>query len=143
MLHPDGFFLSITNVTKLERLHRAASRSISGFLSSSSILFPFYEASLSPLRVTLTHFALSSYEWAIHLQTSFSILRLARLGVKPKVCRFSWRAFASIHPLILRSTSKEALLAFPPSPPPWNLPSFAVESTLSSPCSRFDSLVSR
>ena len=31
--------------------------------------------------------------------------------------------------------SREALLACPPCPP-WNLPSFTVESTLSSPCSR-------
>ena len=33
--------------------------------------------------------------------------------------------------------SREALLACPPFPP-WNLPSFTVESTLSSPCSRSD-----
>ena len=35
--------------------------------------------------------------------------------------------------------SREALLACPPFPP-WNLPSFTVESTLSSPCSRSDPL---
>ena len=33
--------------------------------------------------------------------------------------------------------SREALLACPPFPP-WNLPSFTVESTLSTPCSRSD-----
>ena len=33
--------------------------------------------------------------------------------------------------------SREALVACPPCPP-WNLPSFTVESTLSSPCSRSD-----
>ena len=33
--------------------------------------------------------------------------------------------------------SRKALVACPPIPP-WNLPSFTVESTLSSPCSRFD-----
>ena len=39
---------------------------------------------------------------------------------------------------MLPSTSpKEALIALPPSPP-WILPSFTVESTLSSPCSRSD-----
>ena len=39
---------------------------------------------------------------------------------------------------MLSSTcSREALLACPPCPP-WNLPSFTVESTLSSPCSRSD-----
>ena len=48
---------------------------------------------------------------------------LARFGVKPRLCRSSWRAFASTHPLMLPSTcSREALLACPPSPP-WNLPS--------------------
>ena len=38
--------------------------------------------------------------------------------------------------------SKEALLACPPFPP-WNLPSFTVESTLSTPCSRSDPPLSR
>ena len=38
--------------------------------------------------------------------------------------------------------SREALLACPPCPP-WNLPSFTVESTHSSPCSRFDSPLTR
>ena len=46
-------FLSGTNFTKLERLHRAASRAITGCLSYPS-------ASLPPLRVTLTHFTLLS-----------------------------------------------------------------------------------
>ena len=42
----------------------------------------------------------------------------------------------STHPLLLPSTcSTEAHLACPPSSP-WNLPSFTVESTPSSPCSR-------
>ena len=53
-------FLSITNTTKIERLHRAASRAITGCLSFSPIPL-FSEASLLPLRVTLTHFALSCY----------------------------------------------------------------------------------
>ena len=44
---------------------------------------------------------------------------------------------------MLRSTSPwEALLACPPFPP-WHLPSFTVESTLPSPCSRYDSPLSR
>ena len=37
--------------------------------------------------------------------------------------------------------SREALLAFPPSP--WNLPLFIVESTLATPCSRTDPPLSR
>ena len=131
-------FLSATNFTKLERLHRAASRAITGCLSSSPIPLLFTEASLPLLRVTLTHFTLFSHERALRLPTSFSILGLARLGVKPRLCRSSWRAFASTHPLMLPSTcSREALFACPPCPP-WHLPSFTVESTLSTPCSRSD-----
>ena len=123
-------FLSATNLTKLER-HL-------WLLSSSPIPLPFSEASLPPLRVTLTHFTLFSYERALRLPTSFPILGLARLGVKPRLFRSSWRAFASTHPLVLPSTSsREALLACPPCPP-WNLPSFTVESPLSTPCSRSD-----
>ena len=136
---PEWFpFLSTTNFTRLERLHRAASRAITGCLSSSSIPLLLFEASLPPLRVTLTHFTLLSYERALRLPTSFPISGLARLEVKPRLCRSSWIAFASTHPLMLSSTcSREALLACPPCPP-WNLPSFTVESTFSSPCSRSD-----
>ena len=46
--------------------------------------------------------------------------------LKPRLCRSSWRAFASTHPLMLPSTcSREALLG--PPFPPWNLSSFTVE----------------
>ena len=63
--------------------------------------------------------------------------------MKSRLCRSSWRAFASTHPLMLPSaSSKEALLACPPFPL-WNLPSFTVEFTLSSSCSRSDLLFSR
>ena len=124
-------FSSVTNITKLVRLHQAASRAITGCISSSPI-FLLSKASLPPLRFTLIHFALSSYEWALRLPTSFPISGLARLGVKPRLYRSSWRAFASTHSLMLH------LLACPPFFP-WNLPSFIVESTLSSSCSRSDS----
>ena len=136
-------FLSVTNVTKLERLHRAASCAITGCLSSFPIPLLLTEASLPPLRVTLTHFTLFSYERALRLPTSFPISGLARLGVKPRLCRSSWRALASTHPLMFPSTCcREALLACPPFAP-WNLPSFTVESTLTTPCSRSDSPLSR
>ena len=128
---PEWFpFLSATNFTKLEHLHRAASRAITGCLSSSPISF-LSEASLPPLRVTLTHFTLFSCERALGFPTSFSISGLARLGVRPRLCRSSWRAFASTHLLMLPSTcSREAILACPHFPP-WNRPSFTIESTLS------------
>ena len=135
-------FLSTTNITKLECLHHAASRAITGCLSSSPIPL-LSEASLPPLRVTLTHFPLLLYERALHLPTSFPISILARLGVKPRLCRSSWRAFAFTHLLMLPSTcSREALLACPPFPP-CNLPLFIVESTFSFPCSRCDPSLSR
>ena len=131
-------FLSATNLTKLERLHRAASRAITGCLSSCSIPLLLSEASLPPLRVTLTHFTLFSYQRALRLPISFPISGLARLGVKPRLCRSSWRALASTHPLMLPSTcSRETLVACSPFAP-WNLPSFTVECTLSTPCSRSD-----
>ena len=136
-------FLSATNSIKLERLHRAASRAITGCLSSSPIPLLLSEASLPPLRVTLTHFTLLSYERVLRLPNSFPISDLARLGVKPRLCRSSWRALVSTHPLMFLSTcSREALLACPPFPP-WNLSSFTVEFTHSTPCSRSDPPLSR
>ena len=72
-------FLSATNFIKLERLHRAASRAITGWLSSSPIPLLLSKASLPPLRVTLIHFTLSSYERALRLPTFFPISNLARL----------------------------------------------------------------
>ena len=132
------FFLKRHQFHKLERHHRAASRAITGCLSSSPIPLLLSEASLLPLRVTLTHFTLLSYERALRLPTCFPISGLARLVVKPRLCRSSWRAFASTRPLVLPSTSlREALLVCPPFSP-WNLLSFTVESTLSSSCSRSD-----
>ena len=106
-------FPRTTNLTKLERLHRAASRAITGCLSSTPIPLLLSEASLSLLRVTLTHFTLLSYERALRLPTYFP-----------------------------STSSREALLACPPYPP-WNLPSFTVESTLSTACSRSDPPLSR
>ena len=135
-------FLCVTNITKLERLHRASGRAIFACLSSSPILLLFSEPSLSPLRVTLTNFTLSSYERALRLPTFFRISGLARHGVKPRLCRSSWRAFASTHPLMLPSSSLRRTFFACPLFSPWNLSCFTVESTLSSPCSRSDSSLS-
>ena len=111
-------FLNVANFTKLERLHRVASRAITGCLSTSPIPLLLSETSLPSQRVTLTHFARSSYKRSLCLPTSFTISGLARLGVKPKLCRSLWRAFAFTHPLMLPSTSpREVLFACPPSPP--------------------------
>ena len=106
-------FLSAASLTKLERLHQVTSRVIIGCLSSF-LIHVLSKASLPPLRVTLTNFIVLSYEQALHLQPSFPISGLARLGVKPRLCRSSWRAFVSTHSLMLPTTcSREALLAFP------------------------------
>ena len=80
-------FFSVTNISKLEHLHQAASCAIIGCFSSSSIPLLFSKASLPPLQVTLTHFTFSSYERALCLPTSFSISGLARQGVKLSLYR--------------------------------------------------------
>ena len=46
-------------------------------------------------------------------QPPFTISGLTRLGVKPILFGSSWRGFASTHPLMLPSTSKDALFACP------------------------------
>ena len=75
---PEWFsFLSVTNITKLERLRRAASRTIFGCLSSSPIPLLLSETSLPPLRITLIFFTLSSYERALRLPNFFFIPILA------------------------------------------------------------------
>ena len=80
-------FLSVTNITRLVRLHRAASSTMTLCLSSSPTSLLLSEATLPPLRVILTHFTLSFYERALCLPNSFPISGLARLGVKPRLCR--------------------------------------------------------
>ena len=82
-------FLSVTYITRSKRLHQAASRAITGCLSSSCIPLLLSEATLPQLRVTLTHFTLLFYERVLCLPTSFPISGLARLGVKPRPCRSS------------------------------------------------------
>ena len=68
---PEWFpFLSATNSTKLECLHRAASRAITGCLSSSPIPLLLSKASLPLLRVILTDFTLFSYDRALRVPTS-------------------------------------------------------------------------
>ena len=110
-----------------------ASRTTTGCLSSSPIPFLLFEDYLPLLRVTSTYFPWSFCEWGLCLPTFFPISGLARHGVKPRLCRSSWRAFTSTHPLMLPSTSPwEALLACPPFSPS-NLLSFTVKATLSFP----------
>ena len=78
-------FLSVTNITKLERFHRVASRLSPAAFSSSSIPLFLSEASLPLPQIALTHFAPSSYERALYLPTSFPTSGFATLGMKPRL----------------------------------------------------------
>ena len=83
-------FLSVTgtNVIKLERLHRAVSRAITSWLWFSPISL-LSKACLLSLLVILTHITLSCYKRVLCLPTSFPISDLAKLRVKPPLCRSS------------------------------------------------------
>ena len=112
-LHPDGFlFLSLlispnwnASTGWLVMPSPAAYRPLLSHFSSLRLHYP-----PSPL-VTLTHFAVSSYEWALCLPTSFPISGLATLEVKPRLCRSSWRVFASTHSLMLLLLLRLSLLS--------------------------------
>ena len=86
-------FLSVTNITKLERLHRAASRAITGCLSTSPIPLLLSKASLPHLRVILTHFTLSSYERALCLLTSFFYFWFGQTWSKTKTLQIVLKRF--------------------------------------------------
>ena len=141
----DGFLsLALPTLTRSNnKLHQAASRAITGYLSFSFIFLLLFEMSLPPLRTIPTPFTPSSYEQAFRLPSSFLISCLARLGVKPRLFLSLWRTFGSTHPLVPASTSPTEVLLACPSSLLWNPLSFTVELTLSSPCSRFDPPLSR
>ena len=91
-------FLSATNITKLECLHRVASCAITGCLSSSPIPLFLSEACLPSLRVTLTHFTLLSYEWTFRLPTSFPYLRFAQTRSETKALQIVLESFCVYSP---------------------------------------------
>ena len=91
-------FLSATNIIKLERLHRAASCTITSCLSSSPIPL-LSEASLSPLQVTLTRFTLSSYERALRLPTSLSHFRFGQTCSETKTLQIALESFCIHSPV--------------------------------------------
>ena len=64
-------FFSVTNITTLERLERAAIRAFSSCPASSLIGLFLCEETPPPLRVILTRFALSSYKPALRLLPHF------------------------------------------------------------------------
>ena len=145
MLHPDGWFpfLSVTNITKLERLHRAASRAIFCSLSFSPILFLSLRLLYLPVRVTLTYFAPCFYERTLRLPTSFPYFRFGQTWSETKTLQIlpkSFCVYSSAHASFYFPYKGFPCLPFNTS---LELLSFAVGSTLSSPCSRSDSSLSR
>ena len=82
-----------------------AGHSITGCVSCCPITLFLTKESPPLLRVTPTHFAMSSYKRVLRLPIAFLILGLARLGMKPRLWRSSWKAFAFTHPLMLFPSS--------------------------------------
>ena len=70
-------FSSPTHITTVERMHRFSCRVITDCLSSTPIPLLHIEALLPPLRVTLTHQSLSSFERALRLPSTFPLASLA------------------------------------------------------------------
>ena len=73
-----------------------------------------FDASVPPLRISVTHFALLCYERTLRLPTSFPISGLARLGMKPDS---PYRPGELLHPLtcscFLFTSSREGFFCLP------------------------------
>ena len=119
-------FLCNTATNHLEVLHRAACRVITGCLSSTPSSLLLLEAQLPPLKLTLEHQTLYSFERALRLPPDFS--SLYALAIKNVPCRLkkkpSWRSFCSSATLPLPSP-RESLITCPPFPP-WSTTHFTV-----------------
>ena len=119
-------FLCNTATNHLEVLHRAACRVITGCLSSTPSSLLLLEAQLPPLKLTLEHQTLYSFERALRLPPDFS--RLYALAIKNVPCRLkkkpSWRSSCSSATLPLPSP-RESLITCPPFPP-WSTTHFTV-----------------
>ena len=110
-------FLCNTATNHLEVLHRAACRVITGCLSSTSSSLLLLEAQLPPLKLTLEHQTLYSFECALRLPPDFS--SLYALATRNVPCRLkkkpSWRSYCSLATQPLPSP-RETLIMCPPSP---------------------------
>ena len=119
-------FLCNTATNHLEVLHRAACRVITGCLSSTPSSLLLLEAQLPPLKLTLEHQTLYSFERALRLPPDFS--SLYTLAIKNVPCRLkkkpSWRSFCSSVTQPLPSP-RESLITCPPFPP-WSTTHFTV-----------------
>ena len=115
-----------TATNHLEVLHRAACRVITGCLSSTPSSLLLLEAQLPPLKLTLEHQTLYSFERALRLPPDFS--SLYALAIKNVPCRLkkkpSWRSSCSSATQPLPSP-RESLITCPPFPP-WSTTHFTV-----------------
>ena len=123
-------FLCNTATNHLEVLHRATCRVITGCLSSTPSSLLLLEAQLPPLKLTLEHQTLYSFERAQHLPPDFS--SLYALAIRNVPCQLKkkpfWRSFCSSATQPLPSP-RESLITcplFPQCPQPTSLfpPSF-------------------
>ena len=109
-------FLCNTPINHLEVLHRAACRVITGCLSSNPSSLVLLEAQLPPLKLTLEHQALSSFERALRFPPDLSSLyALATRNVPCRLQKPSWRSFcfSVTQPL---PSPRETLIMCPPFP---------------------------
>ena len=119
-------FLCNTAINHLEVLHRAACKVITGCLSSTPSSLLLLDAQLPPLKLTLEHLALSSFEHALRLPPDFS--SLYALATRNVPCRLknkpSWRSFCSSATQSLPSPCKTLIMC--PLFPPWTATHFNV-----------------
>ena len=105
---------------------RAACRVITGCLSSAPSSLLLFEAQLPPLKLTLEHQTLYSFERALRLPPDFS--SLYALAIRNVPCRLkkkpSWRSSCSSATQPLPSP-RESLITCPPFPP-WSTTHFTV-----------------
>ena len=110
-------FFCNTATNHLEVLHRAACRVITECISSTPSSLLLLEAQLPPLKLTLEHQALSSFERALRLPPDFS--SFYALATRNVPCRLkkkpSWRSFCSLATEPLPSP-RETLIMCLPSP---------------------------
>ena len=119
-------FLCNTATNHLEVLHIAACRVITGCLFSTPFSRLLLEAQLPPLKLTLEHQTLYSFERALRLPPDFS--SLYALAIRNVPCRLkkkpSWRSLCSSATQPLPSP-RESLITCPPFPP-WSTTHFSV-----------------
>ena len=119
-------FLCNTATNHLKVLHRAACRVITGCLFSTPSSLLLLEAQLPPLKLTLEHQTLYSFERALRLPPDFS--SLYALAIRNVPCRLkkkpSWRSFCSSATQSLPSP-RETLITCPPFSP-WSTTHFTV-----------------